>query len=87
MVAKIYFLQLSVHLKKPFHDREFQALRIFWERYIVALIAPAAKKPETACLALDTITLRFITFSIQFAASSLEAIQTSPETLPIPIQP
>lgn len=80
--GKIYFLQLTVHLK-PFHDREFQALRIFWERYIVALIAPAAKKPDTACLALETITLRFITFSIHLAAASLEPIQTSPETLPI----
>ena len=57
--------------------QDFQALCILFARYLVALVAPTVKTPETACLTLETMTLRLKIFSTQFAASVLDFIKNS----------
>ena len=73
------YLCLSIvgkqHLK--YHVYDFQAFLIFLARYLIPLTAPTASRPETACLALETITFRFRIFCMHFAASSLELIASS----------
>lgn len=64
------------------HVQDFQAFRILLARYVVALIPPAASRPEMACLALETMTVRLRTFCMHLAASSLEPIMTSCKSRP-----
>lgn len=51
---------------------DFQALDIFFPRYRAAFTPPAARKPDTACLALETITKFLKAFLTHLAATSLE---------------
>ena len=60
-----------------YHLQDFQALHILLERYLTAVTAPTVSRPETACLVLETMTVRLRTFCMHFAASSLEPIKTS----------
>lgn len=59
------------------HD-DLHALFIFFPRYRAALTPPAASSPDTACLALETITRRLNALLVQPAASALAATATSP---------
>ena len=51
-------------------------------RYLVALTPPATRRPDTACLALDDMTVRLTTCSMHLVASSLEPAITSRTILP-----
>lgn len=58
-------------------NNHLQAFWILLARYLIAFTPPTANRPDTACLALEIITLRFKTFCMHFAASSLEGITSS----------
>lgn len=60
--------------------QDFQALDIFLARYRAAVTPPEARKPDTACLALEIITVRRRTLCTHLAASSLDPIVISRTT-------
>lgn len=62
--------------------QDFQAFCIFLVRYLTALTPPAASRPDTACLVLETITFRLRIFCMHLLASSLEQTTTSSTTRP-----
>lgn len=64
------------------HLHDLQALLTFLERYLVAFTPPTARKPDMACLALETITLCLRILCKQFAAASLVLTLVSGMTLP-----
>jgi len=68
------------YIKNHLHD--FQALLTFLVRYLLAFIAPTARRPDTACLALETITLRLRILCKELAASSLKLLWVSFMALP-----
>lgn len=70
--------------KLHFHLQDLQALHILLPRYLAALTPPTANTPDTACLALETITFRLRTLCMQSATSFLDWINTwfLPVTLP-----
>jgi len=63
--------------EKKNHLHDFQALLILLATYMVAFTPPTASRPDMACLALETITLRLKILCKQFAAPSLELILVS----------
>lgn len=65
--------------------QDFQALRTLLATYRLALTQPVTMRPDIACLALETITLRLKTACKHRAASSLDRIIPSFKTLPAKI--
>lgn len=64
------------------HLHDLQALLTFLERYLVAFTPPTARRPDMACLALETITLCLRILCKQFAATSLALTLVSCMNLP-----
>lgn len=64
--------------------QDFQALHSLRDRYLAALALPTEIKPETACRALETMTVRLTTFIMRDAASSRDLIVISCFALPAP---
>lgn len=81
-VRILLFFFFSKEQLQLYHVQDFQAFSILFARYLMALTPPTATRPDTACLALETITLRLKTPRIHSAASSLEPTTTSRSTRP-----
>lgn len=75
-------LILTFNLKAKYHVHDLQAFCILFVRYLAALMLPTVSRPDTACLALETMTVRLKTFCMHFAASSLEPTTTSCNAAP-----